>query len=146
MVVKNFILTTSTISIYLFTLMGVGRYSCHCDHASQLSFFGIRTQCSCTHEVESSHKGHKCICGEHLLAKEPKKDDCCSVSYYFLDSDQDSQDNSFDFILTDISLLLPQNMLCLGIAIIQRPIIKTFHALFRCAPIPIFELNRQLIL
>ncbi|GAB1474387.1 hypothetical protein MASR2M69_18280 [Bacteroidota bacterium] len=146
MVVKNIILSTVSVSIYLFTMMGVGRYSCHCDHSSEISLFGIVSKCSCTHHEHKAQKEHHCICGAHLEVKEHKRDDCCKVSFFFLDTDQDSQSHFIDLIVPDNPLLISQNIYCPGITAIQRPVIKTFQALFRKPPTNILELNRQLIL
>lgn len=144
--IKNIFLISLSISAYLFTIMGVGRYSCHCDHATQIALFGIHTNCSCTEEQHHEHKDHKCICGAHLEAEKPKRDDCCAVSYLFLDSDQDYTTLVFDFIQSDITLLLIQSHLCPGIPLIRKPLIKSFQALFRSSPVHIYKLNRQLIL
>lgn len=140
------IVSSVSVSIYLLTLMGVGRYSCNCDHASQIAVLGIHTQCSCTDQPHHEHHDHKCICGAHLEAQESQRDDCCSVSYYFLDSDQNILHTSFDFIQTDYQVLQPISTICLGVSMIQRPRIKNYQALFRSASVPIFEKNRQLIL
>ncbi len=145
-VVKNIILSGVSISIYLFTMMGVGRYSCHCSHSSEISLFGIVSKCSCTHHEHQVQHDHNCICGAHLEVKEPKRDDCCSVSFLFLDTDQNSKYNATDLIIPEISHLLPMCMPCLGFTVIHRPIIKSFQALFRKSPASILELTRQLIL
>lgn len=144
--ISNIIITSLSIFAYLFTLMGVGRYSCNCDHASQIAFMGIHTRCSCTNQPHHEHHDHKCICGAHLEAKETSREDCCSVSYYFLKSDQNLLHTSFDFIQSDYLMLQPISTICLGVSMIQRPRIKNFQALFRSALVPIFEKNRQLIL
>ncbi|MDP3451851.1 MAG: hypothetical protein Q8R90_02755 [Bacteroidales bacterium] len=146
MSIKNTLLISVSLFGYLFTLMGVGKYSCHCDHASQIALLGIHTNCSCTQEQHYEHKDHKCICGAHLEAEVPKRDDCCAVSYYFLDSDQDYSIGIFNFVQSDITLLLIQSHLCPGITMIRKPLIKSFQALFRSSPVHIFKLNRQLIL
>ncbi len=144
--IKNIVVAAVSISAYLFTTMGVGRYACHCDHASQIAVFGILTKCSCTAEFCHKEHEHKCICGAHLEAKQPKKDDCCAVSYFFLKADQDVQQINFDTVLSYISIVMPQEILTIGKTSLKRPLIKNFQALFRSSSVPIFEKNRQLIL
>lgn len=144
--VSYFIVASLSVSMYLISVMGVGRYSCNCDHSSEIAFLGIQTRCSCTNQPDHQHADHKCICGAHLEAKESSRDDCCSVNYHFLKSDQNSLHINFDFIQSDYQMLQPISTICLGVSMIQRPRIKNFQALFRSAPVPIFEKNRQLIL
>ncbi len=142
----NFIVAPLSVFAYLFTMMGVGRYSCHCDHSSHFALFGIVTQCACTDMPHYEDPDHRCICGAHLEAEQPKRDDCCSVAYFFLEEDQNFVTSNDDIIHADNILVLPLSTVCNGVSMIQRTRIKNFEALFRSDKVPLYEMNSQLIL
>lgn len=144
--VRNILFAFPIVAIYLLSVIGVGRYSCHCEHSSQIAFFGIVTKCGCTHQVNHDHKDYKCVCGGELETKHHKNDDCCAVNYNFLKADQSIQDVSLAVILASSTLLLPQTDSFVGISLFERPLIKNYHALFRHWGVPIFKKNSQLLL
>jgi len=142
--VKNIVVLSVALSMYLVSVIGVGRYSCHCDHAAQVSFFGIVSKCGCIEEDQHCSAHHKCICGARLEAQKTKKDDCCAVEYKFLKADHFIQDMSFDVVVNVSEILLYDFTPVKEILFIDRPLIKNFHALFRHCGVLIFEKNRQL--
>lgn len=144
--IKYTLFTIPVIAVYLLSVIGVGTYSCNCKHSSQIALFGIVTKCDCTHENCHTQIHHKCICGGDLIAKQHKKDDCCKIKFKFLKSDQLAQDQSKDLLFLSSTLLLPQSNLFVGISLLKRPLIKNFHALFRCWEVHILEKNSQLLL
>lgn len=142
--VKNIVVLSVVLSMYLLSVIGVGRYSCHCDHAAQITLFGIVTSCGCTDEDHTCHADHKCICGAKLEARKTKKDDCCAVSYIFLKADQVVQDLSFDIIINASDVLMPQFARDLYSLEAEKPYIKNFHALFRHWRQHLYQKNNQL--
>jgi hypothetical protein len=91
--------------------------------------------------------GHCCACcGAHLITKEIRKDDCCSVKFHILNSDQDNvQDNHIFSLPVICSHLFPEPLL-LFIPQLASPRIKTFQAVFRLVAIALYDKNQQLLL
>ena len=144
--IKGTIFTFIVLSMYLTSIIGVGRYSCHCNHASEISLLGICSKCSCVEEVHKKDPNHHCICGAHLISKEPERKDCCSVKYFFLDSDQNSSSRSY--IVADNFSPIFKTFEFSGVYTpsVLSPRIKTFQALFHRVTDSLFEKNKQLIL
>ena len=132
--------------VYLTSIIGVGRYSCHCDHASEISILGISSKCSCVEETHKKDPNHHCVCGAHLISKEPKRDDCCSLKYFFLDTDQDSSTDSYTVSMIDSPIIQPikvQRVFATSIVTLK---IKTFKTLFHRVMDSLFEKKQQLLL
>ncbi|MEN6618739.1 MAG: hypothetical protein ABFC28_04480 [Rikenellaceae bacterium] len=134
------------LSIYLISIIGIGRYSCHCDHASKISVLGIKSKCSCVEEVHKDDPGHHCVCGAHLETKEPRRDDCCSLKYFLLSTDQESHNGSYTILINDSPVIQPLEMQKGCLLSVIPPKIKTFQALFHRVTDSLFEKNVQLIL
>ncbi|MDD2425852.1 MAG: hypothetical protein PHP30_04380 [Bacteroidales bacterium] len=143
----NILLLVTLLLVYLFPTAGIGRYSCHCDHSSQITLLGISSQCSCTHSGVVEDPGHCCpCCGEHLITLSIKKDDCCSVRFYFLDTDQDNSSGNHvvillpaihDFFISQPELTAPS---------LKQERIKTFQSVFRLFRYGIYNINHQLLI
>lgn len=143
---KGTIFSIFTLSIYLTTIVGVGRYSCHCDHKSQISVLGIKTKCSCVEEIHHKDPNHHCVCGAHLVTKQPKKDDCCSLKYFVLSTDHYSADDSFTILMDNIPAVKPPEVQRVFSLSVIPPKIKTFQALFHRGRESLFEKNQQFLL
>ncbi len=133
--------------IYLSSIAGVGRYSCHCKHSSQIAFLGVTTECTCTQQDHFEDPGHCCpCCGEHLITQSLKKDDCCSVKFYFLDLDQDNCTDSYSGVqFSTIPFFLVDSYVISSPAPVQTRI-KTFQSVFRLTSLELYDKNRQLLL
>jgi hypothetical protein len=143
---KGTLFSVFALSIYLTTIIGVGRYSCHCDHASQISILGIKTECSCVKEIHKKDPNHHCVCGAHLETKQPKKDDCCSLKYFVLNTDHYSANGSFSILIDYSPAVIPPDVQRTFLLSVVPPKIKTFQALFHRGRESLFEKNQQLIL
>lgn len=134
------------LSVYLTSIIGVGRYSCHCAHASKISLLGIESKCTCVEEIHKKDPNHHCVCGAHLVTQEPRRDDCCSVKYFVLTTDQDSSNNNFLISVNDSPVIKPMEIQRKYLLSVVPPKIKTFQALFHWVTDSLFEKNLQLIL
>ncbi|MFA6334626.1 MAG: hypothetical protein WCX48_03605 [Bacteroidales bacterium] len=146
---KGTIFSLIVLSAYLISTIGVGRYSCFCDHASKITFFGISSECTCVEEIHKKDPNHHCpCCGAHLISKEPNMNDCCSLKYFFLDSDQDSYTDSYSYTISVSNSLVikPVEFLNAFTQPVITPKIKTFQALFHQVTESLFEKYLQLIL
>jgi len=145
--IRGAIVTIATLSMYVTTVIGIGRYSCHCEHASSITFLGISSKCNCTHEEHHHDPGNCCPgCGHHLVTKSVKKDDCCAVKFYMLDSDQNQSGGQMQISPEISSQILPPEPQALSFVLVSIPQIKTFQALFRVVTGPLYYKHRQLIL
>ena len=124
--------------------MGVGRYSCHCNHSSEISLLGFTSKCSCVEEVKKKDPNHHCICGAHLETKEPRKDDCCSVKYFRLDTDHNSSSDYFIISILVTPAFLPVETIIAVVSPVLAPKIKTFQALFHRVTESLVEKSQQL--
>ena len=141
------IVTAALLSMYVISLMGIGRYSCHCDHSSSIALWGISTKCSCTNAEHHKDPGHCCpCCGKHLHSKEIRKDDCCKVKFHILNTDQDQSSVDFQIMPDSFISILPMFPDVLTIQPVSIPLIKTFQALFRRVTGPLYKKHQQLIL
>lgn len=140
-------LSAVVIILYLTSVLGVGRYSCFCDHASEISFMGISTECSCTHEEQEADPCHHCShCGHKLEVQTIDRADCCSVKYFFLDSDQNTFSDSFKIFISEFPVIkMTEGALPFGLSFLNSRI-KTFQALFYIDPGPLFIKFSQFIL
>ncbi|MBP1671437.1 MAG: hypothetical protein H6Q22_1009 [Bacteroidetes bacterium] len=144
---KGTILSIIVLVFYLTSNLGIGRYSCHCNHASEISFIGISSECTCTQDVEKEDHNHHCPhCGKKLVEKIIKRTDCCSLKYFFLDADQDSFNNSHKFLAAHSPWFKPTESTDSFTQSVIPPRIKTFQALFHQAGLSLFIKYLQLIL
>lgn len=140
-------LLITVLAVYLFSTAGVGRYSCHCEHSSQITLFGISSECTCTHTEQFKDPGHSCpCCGEHLITQSIRKDDCCSLKFYFLDTDQnnsaDDQIVFSSYAQSDLQISPLQSQTPFPV----QARIKTFQSVFRVFRPELYNLNRQLLI
>ncbi len=144
---KGTILSCIVLVFYLASNMGIGRYSCHCNHASKISLLGIGSECSCTQDEHKKESNYHCpYCGTKLDVKILKRSDCCSLKYFFLNTDQNYYSNS-----DKISVFQTLDIIVLdGIKSFTQPAmtprIKTFQALFHRVTKSLFIKFLQLIL
>ena len=140
-------LSAVVIILYLTSVLGVGRYSCFCDHASEISLMGISTECSCTHEEQEADPCHHCShCGHKLEVQTIDRADCCSLKYFFLDSDQNSFSDSFKIFISEFPVIkMAEGTLPFGLSFLNSRI-KTFQALFYIDTGPLFIKFSQFIL
>jgi hypothetical protein len=117
--------------VYLVSVAGFGKYSCHCDHSREVSFLGITSQCGCTHDHQGCDVVHSCVCGGELITEKTDNDDCCEVTYNKLTDDQTITDSQMNAPQEDVSLVHAQPPLFSFYLVAQTPVIKNFHALFR---------------
>lgn len=143
---KGAIYSFMVLSMYLASIVGVGRYSCHCAHASEIAVLGASSKCSCVEEIKKEDPDHHCICGAQLVTKEPKRDDCCSVKYFFLDSDQNTSTNSCTVSVIDTQSFKTFETNEVSASSVVCPRIKTYQALFHRVTGSLFEKNKQLLL
>ena len=145
--VFKILLSVTFLVVYLSSIAGIGRYSCHCEHSSQITFLGFSTECNCTRQDHFEDPGHSCpCCGEHLITQCLKKDDCCSVKFYFLDSDQDNCADSYSIVqFSTIPHLLEDSFVISTTTSLQSRI-KTFQSVFRLTSLELYDKNRQLLL
>jgi len=144
---KAGVISTIVTTLYLVSILGVGRYSCFCDHSSEVSIAGISTECSCTLEEHQPDPEHHCPhCGTKLEIQTVSRAECCSLKYYILDTDQNTFTDSFKaFISSHLLLLMADQEIPLDYSLISTRI-KTFQALFYLDTGPLFIKFRQLIL
>lgn len=141
------IVTTALLAMYVISLMGIGRYSCHCDHSSSIALWGISTKCSCTDAEHHKDPGHSCpCCGKHLKSKEIRKDDCCKVIFYILNTDQDHSGGGFQIVQDLFITIMPVLPDLITVQPVPTPPIKTFQALFRRVTGSLYKKHQQLIL
>ncbi len=134
-------------TVYLLSIAGLGRYSCHCKHSSQITFLGVSTECTCTRQDHFEDPGHCCpCCGEHLITQSLKKDDCCSVKFYFLDTDQDNCADSYSIVQFSTLPHFFEDSSVISSTIPVQSRIKTFQSVFRLTSLELYDKNRQLLL
>jgi len=141
------ILSISILSVYLVSLMGIGRYSCGCEHSSSICLFGIHSECNChnNHHVKTQ-KFFRCVCGAILTVKEPEQKDCCKVNYYFLKDEQNIANILFVTADSFSPALKPLTVFKISEYKVERPIIKSFQALFQRVTGSLFKKFSQFIL
>jgi len=128
---KGTVLSIIVLVFYLTSNMGIGRYSCHCNHASEISLIGISSECTCIQDEHKEDHNHHCPhCGNELVVKTIKRTDCCSLKYHFLDADQDSFDNSYKISVSHSLWFTPIESIDSFTQSVISPRIKTFQALF----------------
>lgn len=141
------VLSTVVTIFYLTSILGIGRYSCFCDHSSEISFAGISTECSCTLEKHEPDPGHYCPhCGSKLEIQTINRAECCSLKYFFLDTDQNTFTDSFKIFISSHAILIMAEVFFPLDYSVLRARIKTFQTLFYIDTGPLFIKFRQFII
>lgn len=110
---------------FVTSIVGVGRYNCHCNHSDSIFFFDFYTLCSCDSCSSHVNLEENCQCGccevtNTEIAVNTK--DCCSRYYQIIEDERDVVNNDFEIYLPLLAVIFND--------FIEIPSEKTYQATY----------------
>lgn len=93
---------------FVTSIVGVGRYNCHCNHSDSIFLFDFYTLCSCDSCSSHVKLEEKCQCGCCEVTKAEiavNTKDCCSRYYQIIEDERDVVNNDFEIYLPVLAVI-----------------------------------------